>query len=105
MPLRITGTRQLENDPDFWTGIEIAAAPTPPQPWHEGASVVVLPAWIEHRPRRLLEAVRAGIPVVATDACGLHGWPAEAQVRIVPAGDVRALTAAIAESVAIFPRA
>lgn len=105
MPLRITGTRQLENDPDFWTGIEIAAAPTPPQPWHESASVVVLPAWIEHRPRRLLEAIRAGIPVVATDACGLHGWPAEAQVRIVPAGDVRALTAAIAESVAIFPRA
>jgi hypothetical protein len=98
MPLRLTGTPQLENDPDFWAGVEITGSSPPPEPWHDGASVVVLPAWIEHRPRRLLEAIQAGIPVVATDACGLHGWPAEAQVRIVPAGDVRALTAAIAEA-------
>lgn len=100
LPLRISGTHQLENDPDFWAGVEIAGPPALSQPWHDGASVVVLPAWIEHRPRRLLEAIRAGIPVVATDACGLHGWPAEAQVRTVPAGDVGALTAAIADSVA-----
>jgi hypothetical protein len=100
IPLRITGARQLENDPDLWAGVEIVGPPAPSQPWHHGASVVVLPAWIEHRPRRLLEAICAGTPVIATDACGLHGWPAEAQVRIVPAGAVRSLTAAIAESLA-----
>jgi hypothetical protein len=101
IPLRITGAPQLENDPDFWAGVDLAGPPAPSQPWHHGASVVVLPAWIEHRPRRLLEAICAGIPVVATDACGLHGWPEEAQVRIVPVGDTCALVAAIAESAAL----
>jgi hypothetical protein len=101
LPLRIVGARQLENDTNFWKDVEIVPSPAPLEPWHAGASVVVLPAWIEHRPRRLLEAIRAGIPVVATDACGLHGWPEKASVRIVPAGDTSALRAAITESVAI----
>lgn len=101
LPLRVVGARQLENNADFWDGIELVPAAIAPEPWYAGARVVVLPAWIEHRPRRLLEAIRAGIPVVATDACGLHGWPQEASVRIVPAGDTRALAAAITESVTI----
>jgi hypothetical protein len=101
LPLRIAGARQLENDPEFWNGIELVPSSGVPEPWHAGASVVVLPAWIEHRPRRLLEAIRASIPVVATHACGLHDWPSGAPVRLVPAGDTRALTAAIAESLSI----
>lgn len=40
-----------------------------------GASVVVLPAWIEHQPRPALLALASGIPVVATAACGLPGHP------------------------------
>ncbi len=39
------------------------------------ASVVVLPAWIEHQPRLALLALASGIPVVATDACGLPEHP------------------------------
>jgi hypothetical protein len=39
------------------------------------ASVVVLPAWIEHQPRLALLALASGIPVVATEACGLPEHP------------------------------
>lgn len=39
----------------------------------DGAAVIVSPAIIEHEPRRLLAAVARGIPVIATEACGLEG--------------------------------
>jgi hypothetical protein len=35
------------------------------------ARVLVLPAWIEHQPRLALLALASGIPVIATEACGL----------------------------------
>lgn len=40
-----------------------------------GASALVLPAWIEHRPQLALLALASGIPVVATEACGLPEHP------------------------------
>ena len=57
-----------------------------------GARVVVLPAHIEHAPRALLRALAAGVPVVASSACGLAGLPG---VREVAAGDVEGLRAAL----------
>jgi len=96
-PLRILGREQLENDPQFWGELPRAGEG---RDWLDGARVVVLPAWIEHRPRRLLEAIAARVPVIATDACGLHGWPADTVVKIVPAGDVAALTNALRSVVA-----
>ncbi|WP_367874415.1 VanW family protein [Luteolibacter sp. Populi] len=39
------------------------------------AGAVVLPAWIEHQPRLALLALASGIPVVATEACGLPEHP------------------------------
>lgn len=39
------------------------------------ASAVVLPAWIEHQPRLALLALASGIPVVASEACGLPEHP------------------------------
>jgi glycosyltransferase involved in cell wall biosynthesis len=39
------------------------------------ATAVVLPAWVEHQPRVALRALAAGIPVVATAACGLPDHP------------------------------
>ncbi len=39
------------------------------------ASLLVLPAWIEHQPRLALRALASGIPVVATKACGLPEHP------------------------------
>ncbi len=53
---------------------------------------MILPAWVEHQPRRLLRAVAAGVPVITTDACGLEGVPG---VITVPTGDVEALRKAI----------
>jgi hypothetical protein len=56
------------------------------------ADVVALPAWIEHQPRALLAALAAGIPVVATPACGLAPGPSW---LLVEAGDVEALRARV----------
>ena len=51
------------------------------------------PALIEDKPRLLLRALAAGVPVIATPACGL---PPQAGLTLVPEGDVTALSAAIA---------
>jgi hypothetical protein len=49
------------------------------------AELVVLPAFVENRPRRLLEMLASGVPVIATPACGLG--PREG-LTLVPTGDV-----------------
>jgi hypothetical protein len=75
--------------PGFWDGVRTAPAADPPL---DGAALVVLPAFVEHRPRRLLHALSRGIPVIATEACGIP--PGEGVVH-VPPGDAAALRAAI----------
>ena len=52
------------------------------------ASAVVLPAWIEHQPRLALLALASGIPVVATEACGLPEHPL---LHLLPSPDGAAL--------------
>ena len=59
---------------------------------HDRVEGVVLPAWVEAQPRALLRAVAAGIPVVASTACGLHGVEG---VTTIACGDVDSLRAAI----------
>jgi glycosyltransferase involved in cell wall biosynthesis len=86
-PLRICG-RNLEA-PDFWSGMKTELAGEDP---FGDAAAVVLPAWVEHQPRRLLDALARGIPVIATPACGLTGWTG---VTEVPAGDFPALAEAL----------
>ena len=51
-------------------------------------TVVVLPAFVEHQPRRLLEAVARGVPVIASKACGLGQLGGVAEVE---AGDIASL--------------
>src|SRR5690606_31821594 len=51
-------------DVNFWDGFDIERGGD----WLGSADVVVLPAYIEHRPRRLLTAAAAGIPVIASAA-------------------------------------
>lgn len=75
--------------PGFWNGVRTALVTGHPL---DGADLVVLPAFVEHRPRRLLEAVAREIPVIATAACGLA--PGEGVV-LVPMGNADALRAAI----------
>ena len=79
--------------PDFWRGVQTTA--TGSHSW-VGARAVVLPSWVEPQLRRLLTAVAAGVPVIATAACGLSGV---AGVTTIPAGDPAALLAALAPPV------
>lgn len=77
---------QLEQK-DFWQGLVVEQRMSNGN-WMDGIDAVVLPAFVEHRPRRLLAAVAQGIPVIASEACGL------AHVRgvvTVPVGDAAAL--------------
>jgi hypothetical protein len=77
--------------PDFWAGVRLE--PTPPgASWLHGVRAVVHPALAEAAPRRLLEALAAGVPVIATAACGLAPQPG---LTLVPMDDVEALVAAM----------
>ena len=76
---------------NFWTGVRLAQADK--KDWLNGVRVIVQPAIVEQAPRRLLAAMAAGVPVIATAACGLDPQPG---LTIVPAGDSKALAAAIA---------
>ena len=84
-------------EPGFWDGIDARAASND---WLARASMVVLPAWIEHWPRRLLRAAAAGVPVIATTACGLAGVP---NVVEISPGDIETLRAAVLASGALSP--
>jgi VanW like protein len=81
---------------DFWQGINVDRSPGDP---FAGIGAVVLPAYVEHRPRMLLSAIARGIPVIASAACGLHDLPG---VVIVPTGDDQALATAIKEQIQDF---
>jgi hypothetical protein len=78
-------------DAGFWDGLRVRRAEGGDD-WLAGASVVVLPSFVEHRPRRLLQTLARGVPVIATAECGLG---AMAGVMTVPAGDVGALVEAL----------
>jgi hypothetical protein len=56
------------------------------------ADLVVSPAHVETSPRRLLAALARGVPVIASEACGLDSEPG---LTVVPTGDALALRDAI----------
>ena len=82
--------KELEAE-NFWHGI-FTRRFSNGQDWLSHAAVVVAPAFVEHQPRDLLKAIACGIPVIATQACGISGLPG---VFTIPAGDCEALSAAI----------
>ncbi len=89
LPLLLGGP--ILEAPDFWRRTNVRPAP---QNWIAETSLLILPAWVEHWPRRLLAAAAAGIPVIASPACGLRGV---SHVTEIPSGDAEALGGAIAE--------
>jgi hypothetical protein len=89
--LRVSG-RELEGL-DFWKAAPRVTVVHGPPESLDDLDLAVLPAWVEHAPRALLRAVAAGVPVIASRACGLAGI---AGVIEVPTGDVDALQTAIA---------
>lgn len=82
----VTVGAQLEGS-DFWRGMSIEDR-TDQEDWLQGVKLVVLPAFVEHKPRRLLQAVACGIPVIASNACGLENTKG---VITVPCGNVETL--------------
>ncbi|MBI2811635.1 MAG: VanW family protein [Candidatus Melainabacteria bacterium] len=92
LPIAIVGA-DLEGE-DFWKGVKIERLTA--ENWLDDAALVVLPAFIEQKPRRLLQAVSRGVPVIASRACGLEQV---SQVRSIRTGDVSALCSAIKECV------
>jgi VanW like protein len=87
--LIITGS-ELE-EPRFWHDFEIEYVPNYAQALQR-ANIVVLPAWVEHQPRRALQSIAQGIPTIVSTACGL---PDIDGVTQVPIGDIVALRTAI----------
>jgi VanW like protein len=63
--------------------------------WLAGVGAVVQPAIVEDRPRHLLAALAAGVPVIATAACGLAEHDL---LTIVPENDPQALIAALRQT-------
>jgi hypothetical protein len=75
---------------EFWNGVATCRPDSSIR--LDGVAAMVQPALVEERPRHLLAALAAGVPVIATEACGIA---ARAGVTIVPAGDTAALIAAL----------
>ena len=74
---------------DFWEGFDVTRGG---DNWLEMADLVVLPAFVEHKPMRLLRACSAGVPVIASSACGVENVQG---VTSIDAGDAFALRQAI----------
>jgi len=66
LPVAILGSN-LEGPGESREGVEVSEGTG----WLERAAVVVQPSISEDRPTSLLRALAAGIPIVATDMCGL----------------------------------
>jgi hypothetical protein len=77
--------------PNTWQGIRVSRA-SHHGDWIDRATLVAMPAHVEHSPRAALRALAAGIPIIATPACGLDGLP---NVHTIASGDAQALRAAI----------
>ncbi|WP_395319347.1 VanW family protein [Variovorax sp. UC74_104] len=91
-PCRLRVLGSPSDDARLWQGIGHVEHMNWQGDWLAGAHVVVLPAHVEHSPRALLRAVAAGVPVVASTACGLGALPG---AREVAPGDVEALRTAL----------
>ncbi|WP_181372979.1 VanW family protein [Massilia glaciei] len=92
LDLRLSLLGPVLEAPAFWDGIEVELLGRAGDDWLREAAVVVSPSWIDGPPQQLLQALLAGIPVIATDACGL---PPQKNLTLVAAGDSVALELAL----------
>jgi hypothetical protein len=78
----------------FWDGVATARSDPSagPAAWLDGVAAVVQPALVEERPRHLLTVLAAGVPVIATAACGIA---AQDGLVLIPEDDSAALIAAL----------
>ncbi|MEP6902282.1 MAG: hypothetical protein ABJA66_11060, partial [Actinomycetota bacterium] len=76
----------------FWRGFDWEKGG---DDWLKQADLVVLPAFIEHKPRRLLLAAAHKIPVIVSTACGVENTEG---IKTVEIGDARILRKEIENS-------
>jgi len=89
LEVRVLG--QAREQPAFWRGVRMRPA-NRHDPFAE-AACVVLPAFVEHRPRLLLQARSRGLPVICSADCGLP--PDASGVHLVRAGALPELVDAL----------
>jgi hypothetical protein len=77
-------------DARFWSGFDWGKGIG--DDWLGRADLVVLPAFVEHKPRRLLLAAANNIPVIASEACGVENV---AGITTIETGDAEILRRAI----------
>ena len=80
--------RPGEERPGFWGDRDVRLLQGVPSE----LAGVILPAIVEHRPATLLRALAAGLPVIATEACGL---PPQPGLTLIEPCDAAALRGAI----------
>jgi len=92
LDVMLLGT-ELEG-PEFWRDVPVhrPAVEAGPHGWLGRVAAVVQPAMFEARPNRLLAALAAGVPVIATAGCGL---PAQPGLTIVAHDDPQGLRDAL----------
>ena len=78
---------------NFWQGFDTQQGGE----WLADADLVILPAHVEHRPRRLLLAAANGIPVIASKACGVGNVEG---IESIDAGDAALLREKILHHIA-----
>ena len=76
--------------PGFWDDVGVRRPDD--AGWLDRVAAVVQPAHVEEWPRHLLAALAAGVPVIATAACGLAP---QAGLTLVPVNDPQALSDAL----------
>jgi glycosyltransferase involved in cell wall biosynthesis len=76
---------------NFWRGVKVEHR-SYAEGWLDGAAAVVLPSFVENKPRRLLEAAACRVPVIASSACGLENVDG---IVTIPPGDAQALYDAV----------
>ncbi len=89
LSLQVLGA-DLEGE-TFWEGLNVVRSPLNA---FAGVGLVVLPAYVEHKPRVLLKTIAQGIPVIASAACGLENMSG---VITIPTGDQQALIQAMCQ--------
>ena len=95
LDVKLTLLGPLIEGENFWDGFETQRGG---DEWLRSADLVVLPAYVEHKPRRLLAAVGNRVPVIASPACGIG--PSET-VMLVEPQDAPGLREKIVETLGI----
>jgi hypothetical protein len=87
---------ELEGE-NFWAGVETQRMSVRDN-WLDGAGVLVQPSLVEERPRSILKAQSAGLPVVMTSHCGVRPGTLD---RLAEYGCVEGLQMALQESLGL----